>query len=120
MANEGLKDSVEKTGKSGEVTDATVSAASAEKEGKRDTLEGVADTADQKVEEIMREAALSKPAKPVRPSTVKDPEVTTAPEVDPIAVRDAKVSQVRIDSLWDSYCVAVPSNLKCAHPTVAK
>lgn len=119
MANEGLKDSVEKTGKSGEVTDATVSAASAEKEGKRDTLEGVADTADQKVEEIMREAALNKPARPVRPPTVKDPQVAV-PEVDPVVARDAKVSQVRIDSLWDSYCVAVPSNLKCAQPAVAK
>ena len=119
VANKGLEETVEKTGQSGAVTDQTVSNASAEKEEKRDTLEGVAEAADQKVEAIQREAALNKPSRPVRPPVVKDPEVAV-PAVDPDAERDAKVSQVRIDSLWDSYCVAVPSNLKCAQPTVAK
>jgi hypothetical protein len=110
---------VETTEKSGVITDSTVTKAAEAKEEKRDAHEEVGKKADEKVEEIIREAAKPK-APSARPAVVNDPAMPALTPQDPAVVLDAAVSKVRIDSLWASYCINVPTNPKCAVPVIAQ
>ncbi len=116
MQNEGLKDAVDTTGKSGQITDQTVSASSAQKEESRDAHDAVSSNTDREVEKIHQQAH-AEAAKPraQRPADLKDPEVQPPlTPLTPTEVLDRTVSRVRIQGQWAAYCLNVPSNPKCA------
>jgi hypothetical protein len=102
------KDGIEKDAKSDKVTEAVTT----DVQVKKDTLdvkgEKVAKDTGAKVEAINKEAARAAAA-------AKDAAEKTAIET----TRINSVSAARIDGLWDTYCLAVPTDANCT-PAPAK
>lgn len=111
IQNDGLKDTVDKTEKSGAINESVVTDQAKDTRGVVSTQDAITKETEELVEKIKRESKTPTSVE-ARPASVEDPLLPVTP-TDVNAGVNRKVSQVRIDGLWKSYCAAVPTNAKC-------
>lgn len=115
IENSDLKETVDLTQKSGEITTEAVTHHAQEGKKVDQSFDGIAQREDEQIAEIKRKKPVPAvpPAQPPASSPVSQPtaEAPVAPTVP--TVQEAQISAVRINALWQGYCVAAPQAPSC-------
>lgn len=109
IENKDLQQTVEVTKRAGEITENALVHHAQEVQKTQKTFDEIERAAEARITEINRQAPVPKP---VTSGPVEVAEVLAPLESQPTA-KEQQVSEVRLNSLWQSYCVAAPGEPAC-------